>query len=63
MNDCRDRRPERRRCRPTKFRAALLSAAASRHGLCATPPMASRAERMRLPSVASAAAADTSANS
>ena len=41
----------------------LLSAAVSRHGLWATPPIARRTERMRLPSVASAAAADTSANS
>src|SRR5258708_26801199 len=41
----------------------LVSAAVSRHGLCATPPMASRAARMRLPSVATPAAAETNANS
>ena len=42
---------------------SAVSAAVSRHGLWATPPIASRAERMRLPSVATAAATDTSANS
>src|ERR1700730_5669557 len=40
-----------------------VSAVVSRQGLCAPPPMASRAERMRLPSAATAAAAETSANS
>ena len=39
------------------------SAAARRQGLCATPPIASRAELMRLPSTATAAAAETRANS
>jgi hypothetical protein len=35
---------------------SAVSAAVRRQGLCATPPIASRAERMRLPSVAIAAA-------
>src|SRR5579863_2895712 len=39
------------------------SAAFRRHGLCATPPIASRADSMRPSRTATAAAADTSANS
>jgi len=54
-----DRRPES----VDVVERSAASAARRRQGLCATPPTASRAERMRLPSVATAAAAETSANS
>ena len=44
------------------WREQLRPAAASRHGLCATPPSARRASLIAFPSSSSAAAIDTSAN-